>query len=637
MANLFWVGGSTAYDGVTNRLATTSGGAASVAVIAAADTVTFDTNSGAAAVTTSANISCTTMTFSAGFTGSLTMSNTLTVSGTFTINQGTLNTNGQTCSFGQFNYGNATARTVTFGSSAITVTNTSTAFTGTAVTNLTVTANTATVTATGVATTANLLNLSTKNWNGLSFVITGGTSTNVATISSAGASVNNLTITGTASQTDTYSFNGSLTVTGTFTVNGNSAVNRVVLQSSTLGTARTITAAATSLSNLDYADITGAGAATWAITSGVAGDRGGNSVVTTTTPATQTRDSTSGSAWSVAARWTSRVPLPQDNVVINGSSGNISATDVLVLGKDIDFTGYTGTITQTTNASAYEIFGSLTASSGMSFGAAVNTFSINYRGRGSHTLTCNGKTLFPASSNAVHTVNTAGGTYTLADAYTMSSTAAMSFNIISGTFDSSSYNITTGRLVTSGSLTRSITLGTTIFSLGANSVSTIISIATSGLTWSGSSATFNITSTTTNTRTLDLQNQPIGTFTYTVANTGQLTLSSAATFSTAFAVSGAARTVQFLAGATYTIPSGSGWQVNGTAGNLITIQSSSAGSAATISCAFGTASSDYLSLKDSAATGGASFFAGANTTNVSGNTGWTFSAPTNAGDMLLVF
>jgi hypothetical protein len=36
---------------------------------------------------------------------------------------------------------------------------------------------------------------------------------------------------------------------------------------------------------------------------------------------------------------------------------------------------------------------------------------------------------------------------------------------------------------------------------------------------------------------------------------------------------------------------------------------------------------DYVSLKDSTATGGASFYAGANSTDVSGNTGWTFTAP----------
>lgn len=40
-----------------------------------------------------------------------------------------------------------------------------------------------------------------------------------------------------------------------------------------------------------------------------------------TTAATQTANGTTSFSWSTAARWTSRVPLPQDNVVINNAFG----------------------------------------------------------------------------------------------------------------------------------------------------------------------------------------------------------------------------------------------------------------------------------------------------------------------------
>jgi hypothetical protein len=36
---------------------------------------------------------------------------------------------------------------------------------------------------------------------------------------------------------------------------------------------------------------------------------------------------------------------------------------------------------------------------------------------------------------------------------------------------------------------------------------------------------------------------------------------------------------------------------------------------------------DYLSIKDSNATGGAAWYAGTHSTNVSNNLGWTFTAP----------
>jgi hypothetical protein len=66
--------------------------------------------------------------------------------------------------------------------------------------------------------------------------------------------------------------------------------------------------------------------------------------------------------------------------------------------------------------------------------------------------------------------------------------------------------------------------------------------------------------------------------------------------------------------------------LSGTAGNLITIDSVTAASH-TLSKASGTVSSDYLSISRSTATGGASWYAGANSTNGGNNSGWVFTAP----------
>jgi hypothetical protein len=77
---------------------------------------------------------------------------------------------------------------------------------------------------------------------------------------------------------------------------------------------------------------------------------------------------------------------------------------------------------------------------------------------------------------------------------------------------------------------------------------------------------------------------------------------------------------------------------SGTSGHLTTLISSTAGTAWNISTPSGTVSVDFVSLKDSAATGGAAFYAGANSTNVSGNTGWIFTAPpvTKGGTAMLM-
>jgi hypothetical protein len=108
-----------------------------------------------------------------------------------------------------------------------------------------------------------------------------------------------------------------------------------------------------------------------------------------------------------------------------------------------------------------------------------------------------------------------------------------------------------------------------------------------------------------------------------IGGTGAVTLTGNNTFNT---ISNSTQpiTIDFAAGSTQTVTN---FNVSGTAGNLVTLQSTTPGSQFTLSKASGTVSRDYLSIKDSAATGGAAWYAGANSTNVSNNTGWTFTAP----------
>lgn len=536
MANLFWVGGSNPYDGVTNRLATTSGGAATVAAIAAGDTVTFDTNSGAAAVTTSAAISCTSMTFASGFTGSLTMSNTLTISGALTHTAGTLNTNGQTCTWASYSSNNTNTRALTLGASSITVTATGGSWTINS-TGMTLSAGTSTISFTGSSPVVAL-------GSGLTYYnISASPTTNFQTDNSF--TCNNFTYNGAATQANYWLVNGGTpTINGALLLSGNSAVNRIVVTSNAVGTTRTIalggsaTMKTAGTANVDFMDITMTGGAAGErdLSATISGDRQGNSGITFTTPATQTRDSTSGSAWSVAARWTSRVPLPQDDVVLNASSGSISSTDVLCLGKSIDMTNYAGTITLTTNASIFSIYGSLNLG-GVTWGTAPNTINMDFMGRSSHTITSNGKTFFPAASNQTVRINAFGGTYTLADAFTQNVPAStgISFNLITGSFATSNYNMSIGRFVTSGSLTRSATWGTSVISLLNENSNVLISVATSGLTWSAASSTWTVAlaSIKATNRSIDLQGQIIGTLNYTVANSNAgITITSTCTINT---------------------------------------------------------------------------------------------------------
>ena len=97
-------------------------------------------------------------------------------------------------------------------------------------------------------------------------------------------------------------------------------------------------------------------------------------------------------------------------------------------------------------------------------------------------------------------------------------------------------------------------------------------------------------------------------------------------------------TILFTAGTTTTFTSA--FSLSGTAGNLITIGSVTAASH-TLSKASGTVSCDYLSISRSTATGGASWYAGANSTDGGNNSGWIFTAPptpvTSTGNFLVFF
>jgi hypothetical protein len=115
----------------------------------------------------------------------------------------------------------------------------------------------------------------------------------------------------------------------------------------------------------------------------------------------------------------------------------------------------------------------------------------------------------------------------------------------------------------------------------------------------------------------------------TGGGTGSVTLGGSTTRNFNDLTIGAPKTVLISAGATRQV--NGTFTAVGTSGNLITINSTTPGSQATLSKSSGVVSADYLSLQDSAATGGATWYAGANSTNVSNNTGWNFTAPPSGG------
>ena len=290
--------------------------------------------------------------------------------------------------------------------------------------------------------------------------------------------------------------------------------------------------------------------------------------------------------------------------------------------KDLICTGFTRTLQWTSGLGTYS-YGSVTFSAGMTFN--TNGAGGGVYGRGTHTITSAGKTF-----NNSLTFNCPGGSYTLNDAFT----TGTNLGISGGTFNSNNFNITVAQsMIIAAAATAN--LGTSTITL--TNTTTIAVFTNTSTTSTTSSASFVISTVSANTRTFAGGGRSYGTLTYTVAgSTGTLAITGANTFGTLnFSDVTNARTLTLPASATTTILNN--FNVQGTAGKLMTVNSSTNGTTATLSRAAGTVNSNYLSLRDSTATGGASWYAGQNSTNLSNNSGWIFALPGAAGNFFEFF
>ncbi len=510
-----------------------------------------------------------------GSGGSWKLQDAMVSNSTVTLTTGTLNTNGKACTWPTFLSTGASTRVLTMGTtpnaSAISCSSWATASSG-----LTVTANDATVTQSGSGASFDDNAASGGvNYNGLTLI---QSNSSIAFLGYNLGSASSITLgsyqrIGTAVKNDALNIGNPITV-GSFTVTGDSAINRVHVYSYVLGTSRTITATSSSLTNVDFMDITGAGAASWSGTS--VGDGQGNSGITFTTPVT--RYAVNAGNWSSTSTWGSSsgggspasVPLPQDTVYFNGSSGaGTYDADMPRLAKNIDCTGFTRTLNFSSNQ--VNIYGSLTLASGMTFGS---TQTVVFRGRSSSSITSNGK-----SFGTILVIYACyGGTYSLADSFALTGTSS-SILIFAGTWNLNANSATIGSISTGTSgLTRTLNVSNSTVNLLSDAAGTIWDAATvTGLTVTTTGANIVIATATTNTRVFAGAGLSYGSLTYSVASsTGQLTISGSNIINSVTVTSG--RTLTLTSGTTQIVAtwnvSGDGYDylpLPGTSGNYISV------------------------------------------------------------------
>lgn len=231
----------------------------------------------------------------------------------------------------------------------------------------------------------------------------------------------------------------------------------------------------------------------------------------------------------------------------------------------------------------------------------LNVVTTNNYGGGAGTITTNGKSI---ASLTIDNIN--GAATTLVGNVTTPTTT-----LNQGTLNLDGYTLSTPNFVSNTSAFRSITNG-------AVSVSGNWSVS-DGSNFTGSNYTINMTNASA--KTFAGAGGQYGTLNQ--AGSGALTITGSNTF-TDITTSVLPTTINYQAGSTQTV---NNFTLAGSAGNLVTIQSTSPGTQFGLLKTSGTIAPNYLSIQDSNATGGARWDAYVNGTNnnAGNNTGWIFA------------
>jgi len=682
MANRYWVGGTAAWDGTAGtKWSATSGGAGGASVPTTSDDVFFDASSTGTVTISTGNtgaqsVNCT------GFTGTLAGSAALTVVNSYTLSAGMTYTYSGTLTFTRSGTlttagkslssiivgSDSAAITVTLGdaltsSGTITITRGELAtanynltaqriITGTLTGTKTLTLGSSTISISSdidvqspsvyvvnagtsqinFTASSGTANLGGKTYYNVSWTATLGTGT-TRTLKGANT-FNNLTLTAPSGNgIAPLSIDSDQTINGTFSCTGATILKRGAISSDIPGTARTLTVAAVSLDNCDFRDITIAGAAS-PISPANAGNCGNNTNITFPAAKTVYRVGTNttwegSSSWATSSGGTgadSNFPLAQDTAVIDNSTAltgtlAVGLYNIGALNCSTRTTGITLNYNTTPNW-----HGSHTLSSAIT---VTGTSNQSFQGRGTTDFTSAGRTItFPI------TLNVPGGTFSLQDAFNSSN--SLTHN--RGTVDANNYNLTCTTFSSSNSNTRTITMGSGLWTISGTGVAWDLSTSTN-LTFNKNTANILLSDTTTTARTfraggLTYNKLTIG------GTTGTSTLSLIGLTNTSFAELASTKTVAHTISLVNTISTINTWSVTGTPGNVVTFRPPIAGSRQNFTLTNVTSGIDYLSVQDIREVSGNKFYVGANSTDGGNNVNVYFTAapaPVVSGGMFVFF
>jgi hypothetical protein len=679
VSDRYWVGGTASWDGTAGtKWSTSSGGAGGASVPTSADDVFFSvlstgtctiatgntgaksinctgflgTIAGSAAITVSGSVTLSaTMTYThsgtitfnadatittAGKTFSLVtvngsgitvqLADALTIGGTgaLTVTQGTFTTNNFNVSGSAINSNNSNTRTINLGSSTVSLSGTSVPWSFNSTTNLTFNAGTSQINLSGVDASLNVAA------TGLTFYNVSITTASIRNPNINGANTfNNLSLAGRSSVgIANVSISADQTINGTLTLSaGSNSTCRTFVRSNGIGTNRTLTCnAVATLQDIDFRDITIAGSA--APVSGTRlGDCKGNSGITFDSAKTVYWVDAGSSSWS-QLRWSQTAggtplitdfPLAQDIAIFPSnfpSSGQTITVNAAYNIGTIDMSARTtNTMTLATGSQTPFIYGNWINGTGTTL---TGTGTLTFAGRGSQTITSAGRT-FTQPIN----IESPSGTVQLGDAYNASNTITLT----QGTFSAVTYNVTCTRFISNLNETRTLNMGSGLWTLTGTGTGVgspwELGLTVTNLTLNKDSADILFSDTSAAARQFRGVGQSYNKLTIGGATgTSTLTISGANTFTELASTKTVAHTISF-ATTGFTINT---WSVTGSAGNVVTVNSTTTGTRRTFTLTNVTSGIDYLAVQDIGVTDANRFYVGANSTDGGNNSNVIFTA-----------
>ncbi len=430
----------------------------------------------------------------------------------------------------------------------------------------------------------------------------------------------NMTRQGTNVFTDGLQFTANQVISGTFTIAGYDGAHRLQFTSSVAGTQRQITVNGSNVvSNCDISDSACVGSASKDISAGNNSDLG-NNLGWIFTPGSNVYWVGNTGNWSDITKWasssggiggTGHIPLIQDTAVFDANSfaipGRTVTIDITNL-SGIDSSAVTNNPT-ITKAGQIDVYGNL------SIGTCTFSPTSTYmKGQTNNTVQSNNLNAGLNLSTALYINKNA--------TYMNSVSAAGNFSVgtitlLSGVFNINSYNVTGNTFVsTTTTFTRALNLSTGTFTLQDTGAVTKWDVDATNFSLFETSSTIVLTNSGASAQTFNGANLTYGNLTVGGAGNYQLTFTGSNTFrDLTIDRSLAAKTVRFTNGTTTNVTNFYCPQAGTT---VVILTTTSVPNIWTLRDTAGSAVTDYMDIRYSVTTGGATFYAGPHSTVLDG-------------------